>query len=209
MADSKRNDLVVRSSSEIVGTERRTPRVIEQMVRDVLVRATSQAVSSPRFYIGDTALREPDYRQILRWAEATEQTAESLLAKLKVSRIEPDADFGAVWPAVAFVLADGAMTSLVWDHDLLPRLPDIWEPGLLIQKLAVKEQEVVNDDDPFTLRPNLPNLRTLICKRPTHPPTAVNPTYASLPLFQGEGRWRHGKGRNIGGSRLKAGGKAG
>jgi hypothetical protein len=162
MADSKRNDLVVRSSSEIVGTERRTPRVIEQMVRDVLVRASSQAVSSPRFYIGDTALREPDYRQILRWAEAIQQTPEALLATLKVCEAVPEEWEG--WPAVALVLADGAMVSLAWDHRELPRLPDVWEPGLLIQKLAINGK-VVNDDDPFTLRPNLPNLRTLICPR--------------------------------------------
>jgi len=33
MADSKRNDFVVRPSSEIAGTERRTPRVIEYLVK--------------------------------------------------------------------------------------------------------------------------------------------------------------------------------
>jgi hypothetical protein len=160
MAGSKRNDLVVRPSSEIIGSERRTPRVIEQMVRDVLVRATSKAVSSPRFYIGDTALREPDYRQILRWAEAIKQTPEALLATLKASRIEPDEYFYGD-AAVAFVLEDGAMVSLAWVIRELSPLPDVWEPGLLIQTLSVRGSGFYYNDL-FTLRPDLPKLRTLI-----------------------------------------------
>ena len=43
------------------------------------------------------------------------------------------------------------------------------------------------------------DLRPLLGRKPPiHPPTTANRAYASLLLFQGDERWRHGKVQNIG-----------
>lgn len=160
MADSKRNALVPRPGTEVAGPGRRTPRVIEEMVRDVLARAMEQGMSQARFRIGDTALREPDYRQILHWAEALGKAPEEVLATLAACRVEPES--WERWEAVAFAVEDGAIVSLAWDFERLPLIPETWETGLRIRTLGLRGEW---PHDSAALRPSLPQLERLVCPR--------------------------------------------
>ena len=73
MAHGKKDSLVHRPGTGLAGQERRTSPVIARMTRDVLARAAAHGLSQARFRIGEHLLREPDYRQILSWAEALEE----------------------------------------------------------------------------------------------------------------------------------------
>ena len=157
MTDREPNALIPRPGTEVAAPGQRTPRVIAEMVRDVLARATDVHLSQARFRIGDYALREPDYRQILRWAEAAGKAPEEVLAVLNQWQI-PN-----TWsnedPTV-FRLQDGAIVELDWDFESLSLVPETWEPGLRIRILEFRGPW----PDAFTpLRPILPQLTKLFC----------------------------------------------
>lgn len=61
-----------------------------------------------RFSIGDTVLREPDYRQILLWAEALGMAPEAVLTTLA----DP-------WARGFDLTEEGALVNLVWDFERL------------------------------------------------------------------------------------------
>ena len=81
MTDEERKALVVRPSSEVgrIGVGARN--VLSHVVSDALVTARSRLTSPAtiRFRIGDYEFREPDYRQILLWAEALGKSPENIL----------------------------------------------------------------------------------------------------------------------------------
>jgi hypothetical protein len=60
------------------------------MSRDVLARARRNGLSMARFRLGQYVFREPDYRQILDWAETLQQKPEWVLEQLEDSRLEPE-----------------------------------------------------------------------------------------------------------------------
>jgi len=115
MAADKSNSLIRRPDTGLTSTGRRTSPVITRMTQDVLARARAAELSQARFRIGDYELRGPDYRQILRWAEALGKAPEELLAPLAACRVEPHP--WEDWKAVSFKVEDGAILSLAWDLD--------------------------------------------------------------------------------------------
>ena len=103
-----------------------------------------------RFAIKDTLLREPDYQQILLWAEALGMAPEAVLMILAAGQ-DPD----------GFALEDGAMVCLVWDFERLPLIPTTWVSGLLIRDIEFRGKW---PDGDTVFRPALPSLRSLKCK---------------------------------------------
>jgi hypothetical protein len=85
---------------------------------------------------------------------------ETMLAEQPVAcRLEPK--FSEDFAPLGFAKEDGAIVSLVWNFDRLPRIPATWEPGLLIRKLGFRGKW---PDAVFTLRPVLPRLQNLVCR---------------------------------------------
>lgn len=127
------------------------------MTQDVLARAQASNLGLARFRIGEYLLREPDYRQMLRWAGSLELTPEALLAELAAIRLEPL--LGGYEP-LGLAIEDGAIISLAWDFERLALIPATWESGLLVRTIGF----CGNWPDAYTpLRPVLPRLQTLIC----------------------------------------------
>ena len=91
-------------------------------------------------------LREPDYQQILLWAEALGMAPEAVLTTLVYEGLD---------------LEDGAMVGLVWDFDCLPLIPSTWVSGLVIEQLEFRGRW---PDTDTALRPVLPSLWRLICE---------------------------------------------
>ena len=134
MTDETKKALIQRPGTGLAGPGPHTSPVIARMTQDVLARARAGGLGLGRFRIGDYLLREPDYRQIRRWAAALEMAPEALLVDLAACRLEPKSweDF----ESIGFALEDGAIVSLAWGFDRLPLIPATWEPGLLVHTLA-------------------------------------------------------------------------
>jgi len=146
--------LVHRPGTDPVWQERRTHPIIARMTQDVLERA--QRMLAARFSIGDYHLREADYRQILRWAEAGGMAPEAVLEAIVAGRI--DKDPWETGEPVTFALEDGAILSLAWKFDRLPFVPEKWESGLMIRTLGFRGKW---PDSSTALRPRLPRLQSL------------------------------------------------
>ena len=85
MTHDNKKGLIPRSSSEVAGDGRRKSPVIKRMTRDVLTRAEVHGVDQSRFRIGDYEFREPDYRQVLQWAEVGNLAPERVVEHLSKS----------------------------------------------------------------------------------------------------------------------------
>jgi hypothetical protein len=134
--DSESNALVPRPGTGLAETGRRTHPVISRMSRDVLARAKAQqGLSKARFRLGKYAFREPDYRQILDWAEALGESPEWVLEQLEASRMKPET--WEHWEPITFVVEDGAIRSLVLDFERLPMTLKPWRKGLLIREMGL------------------------------------------------------------------------
>jgi hypothetical protein len=163
--DRKKHPLVPRPGTDIAAPGRRTRRVMAEVTGDILARARAQDLGAARVPVGAYRLRAPDYRQILRWAEASGLAPEEVLERLAESSVE---QWRFAWRegqdwrlgSIGFFVEDGAMVSVAWDFDVLPFLPGNWESGLLIRHLGLKGDW---PDVATALRPVLPRLRTLSC----------------------------------------------
>ncbi len=162
MEDEKKNKLIRRPGSDLSKPGRPANRVREGMTRDALVRAKARDLSAARFRIGEHLLREPDYRQILRWAEAGGMRPEEVLQRLAESVFELTRSKDPNDPLIRFSIEDGALLSVVWDFELLPFIPDSWVFGLLIREFGFYG---VGPDAINILRPDLPMLTVLACAR--------------------------------------------
>lgn len=160
MTGEGKKALVSRPDSEIAGPYKRRSPVLERMTRDVLSRAQARDLSAARFRVGEYELRQPDYRQILRWAKQLDMLPEYVLTQLVDSRMEPK--FREDREPIAFSVEDGAIVSLVWDFDRLPSIPSVWESGLLVRRLGLTGQW---PDIETPLQPFLPHLQILRCQQ--------------------------------------------
>ena len=155
MENKKKRDLVSRPGTDLAGQQRRTNPVIARMTGDLLARARAHDLSAARFRIGEYLLREPDYRQILHWAEALGMAPEGVLEELAASRVEPkEWEHWMDSEPIAFALEDGAIVSLAWDFDRMPLIPETWQEGLQIRTLGFQKGDW--PDASTALRPHLP-----------------------------------------------------
>jgi hypothetical protein len=127
------------------------------MTQAAVVGDESRALDAARYSIGSHLLREPDYRQILRWAETSGMAAEEVMERLADSSVR----FAYEVMPMVFAVEDGAMVSVVWDFGVFPFIPDNWESGLVIRDLGFAGKW---PDAATALRPRLPSLRALCCR---------------------------------------------
>ncbi|MDI6749489.1 MAG: hypothetical protein QMD73_04870 [Rhodocyclaceae bacterium] len=126
------------------------------MTEGLLEQARQMAVRRARHRLGAYELREPDYRLICLWADDLSMAPQALLDILAQSRLDPKRYYGVA--PVAFAVQDGAMISLAWDFDRLPRFPDLWVDGLSLQTLAFIGSEGLHG---VSLAPRVPSLLRL------------------------------------------------
>ena len=117
------------------------------------------AALSERFTLGDYAFAEPDYRQLLIWAEALGLRPVEL-----VLRLQQQPPYHIFEQTISFKIVDGSIRDLVWDLSALPVADFAWVDGLKIEKLAFRkrcdEDEAVGTTK---LAPRLPLLTELWC----------------------------------------------
>ena len=108
MSDDPERSIISRPESQLSVSGRSS--IVARMVEETLAIGRTEAIAqTPRFKIGKYEWREPDYRQILLWAEELKMEPITVIEKL---------DTGAgVFGKTAF--QDGRMLSLCWDLDLL------------------------------------------------------------------------------------------
>lgn len=129
--------------------------LVARMVQDAidLARGSISPLSNERFRIGSFALREPDYRQVIRWAMGLKRSPEEVLDTLSSLRCKRIVNiFGSQYEACSlrsfargdelhlefgFRIEDGSIIDMVWDGEALPLESFQWEPGLTIRKLAL------------------------------------------------------------------------
>ncbi len=137
-------------------------RVLPEMVGETLTLARRE----PIFKIGEYEWCEPDYRQILIWAEDLAMEPEEVIRLLRDESISsPKQEVGAdldndLIEQTAF--REGRLASLRWNLALLPVAVFRWVDGLEIEALTIwTPQEGVNRM--LHLQLSLPRLRMLHC----------------------------------------------
>ena len=110
--------------------------VMQRMARGALDIAQQypRATGSKRYRLGGHELCEPDYRQVLLWAERLGMTPEEIIARLSAARAEIGDQ-----ETVELRIVEGHIRSLVWDGKELPLDRFEWLPGLAVETLAVEK----------------------------------------------------------------------
>ncbi|MCA3187746.1 MAG: leucine-rich repeat domain-containing protein, partial [Cupriavidus sp.] len=156
MTDTSNNLPISHRGGELVEPNSVRHPVLRRMTEGLLEQVRQMAVQRARYRLGAYELREPDYRLICLWANDLSMAPQALLDILVQGRfIRDDVE------QVAFAVEDGAIISLVWDFDSLPRFPDLWVDGLSLQTLAFIWRKKLHG---VSLVPKAPSLRRLcIC----------------------------------------------
>lgn len=145
--DNKKG-LIPRPSSEIIGDGHRKSPVIKRMTRDVLAQVEAHGLGRARFRIGDYNLREPDYRQILDWANVWGIAPEEVLEHFSAFN-EPNKYKDKIWWAIRTgftytelnpqcVIEDGAIVSLHCAFGYPHILPNTWQDGLQVRNVHLQ-----------------------------------------------------------------------
>ena len=150
MANEKENALRLTPSGALEKVGHGPKQILSGMVSDALVLARTQTEPALVLHrIGDYEFRDPDYRQILTWAESLGLGPEEVIGRLAESKAsEPD---------TLFRVHAGRILSFVWDFRLLPILSFGWLSDLHIEHISFRG---VNTSD-FIIR--LETLRSLYC----------------------------------------------
>jgi len=83
MEPNQERSLISRSSHELAALQSGQHRILDEMVEETLALGRKEAVAqTPQFRIGDYHWCEPDYRQILVWAEALKMKPLTVIEKL-------------------------------------------------------------------------------------------------------------------------------
>ena len=153
--------LVPKASGAVEKAQPGTKRVLSGMVADTLGLATKEQLkpAKARFRIGEYEWCEPDYRQILLWAESLWLEPEQIIKRLlDGERALVPEHFGAETRFVA-----GRLERINWDFDLLPIQGFEWVEGLKTTHLSFKPQLHRQPLEGKTLSAPLPQLTHLAC----------------------------------------------
>ena len=134
-------------------------RVISEMLSDTLALARGEPVRK----IGEYEWCEPDYRQILLWAEQLALEPEEVIRRLQDRR-----SLWAECESFCFLVGDetafrgGKLVALNWNLELLPIEVFRWIDGLELEILRITSNRKLGASPP-DLRLSLPTLRKLDC----------------------------------------------
>lgn len=147
------NSLIPQPSTSVTTTSDEGS-IVSRMLGVALETARHQAAQEVRktFTVGDFELREPDYRQVLRWANSLGWKPEEVLGELSnLSAKQRDGSSTA-----KLHIENGLIKQLVWDGDRLPIREFEWEFGLELELLAI-----VGRMPDWNSANKLPSLQTL------------------------------------------------
>jgi Leucine-rich repeat (LRR) protein len=133
--------LIVHPGSALARVGPQGGRIVAEMVSGALALSRAAQAASmalvPRFKIGEHEFCEPDYRQILLWAESLEMTGETVLEKIMRQPKYTDPWSFHPWdPACSTKIINGRIRQVAWDMELLPLREFEWVSGLEIDSLV-------------------------------------------------------------------------
>jgi hypothetical protein len=148
--------LVLGKDSAITEQKAGSKAILNRIVTDAMsvARSPEQIPISARFPIGDYEFKEPDYRQIVRWAEQLDLSHEEVVERLGRSI------YSFEEKEISFEVQDGSIVSLVIDYELFPIIHFICEKGLAIRELAFKAR---SEQVSKTIEIDLEFLNVLYC----------------------------------------------
>ena len=169
MEPNQERSLIPRPSHELSASRNR---ILAGMVEETLVLGREEAVAqTARFRIGDYVWCEPDYRQLLLWAEALKMEPVTVIEKLLAGKGSDAGRIGSRWhqmlssEEITTKFQGGRMLSLSWNASELP----LWDfrcvEGLAIKKLRLYWPSAVlrNNGKPREIILRLPSLQLLEC----------------------------------------------
>ena len=168
MDENNKFALVARPPGALEKVESGAQRILSGMVADTLALSPKEKVASPavRSRIGDYELCEPDYRQVVIWADHLSlepvQVIKHLFNGSSLFRTGRQLTLLPEFEGTA--IEKGRFINLNWDWELLPLKHFKWVQGLEIMRLRL----VCSPDrsDALTeFAPLLPRLTHLICNR--------------------------------------------
>lgn len=132
MSNKDKNELVAQSGRAIQAAGAGPSSILAGMVADVLTLAKplSVEVMPTLFRVGDYDFCEPDYKQILLWAEALAFKPEVVVGHLQSFMPSEDQNID-----FKFDVNAGRMVSLTWDFDKLPISKFVLISGSLLEKI--------------------------------------------------------------------------
>jgi hypothetical protein len=157
MTDDEDRSLVPLADATLALARPEAGSVLSKMVCETLTLARRV----PLFKIGEYEWCEPDYRQILLWAQQLALEPEEVIRRLMDRRSlhRPDMD-SRVYQETVF--ENGRIVKLNWDFALLPLAVFEWVEDLDIDYLRVVSSQYDPNATPV-LKLSLPRLRELIC----------------------------------------------
>ena len=159
MAEDQRKALIRQGPRSIGEVGAGARGILASIVSDALALARShqKSLAAARFRVGDYEFCDPDYRQILVWAEALKIDPEKLIRRLEVISFERFDDDDNMEEIITFTVENGTIASLAWDFDALPITKFDWVDGLFIRALILLGRPVDQTEISFCL----PSLRRL------------------------------------------------
>ena len=159
MADDERKALVVQGSRSLAEVGAGARKILSSVVSDALTVAylRKKVLTSTVFRIGSFEFREPDYGQILTWANRLDIDSETLVQRLSAYSFT---DRARDWEKTIFKVERGTIFSLAWDISELGFKELDWLPELSIQTLAVFDAlgETKRQSRPFDAQTEQRNL---------------------------------------------------